>query len=161
MQNYDLKLNLPVWTTFSILVLPPSFPYGGMENPNFTFATPTTISGDKSSLKVFAHELAHSWSGNLVTNASWEHFWLNEGWTKYLERRILADLYGEDYAELAAVIGWKALEDAVGFLGEEHEFTKLVVDLKGKDPDDSFSQVPYEKVNWVTSSSFKFIFWLI
>lgn len=118
-----------------------------MEIPNFTFATPTTISGDRSNINVFAHELAHSWSGNLVTGASWEHFWLNEGWTTYLERRILADLYGEPYAELLAVIGWKTLENAVAVFGDNLEFTKLVIDLKGKDPDDAFSRVPYDKVD--------------
>lgn len=77
-----------VWGQFNILVLPPSFPYGGMENPVFTFVTPSIISGDKQNVDVIAHELSHSWSGNLVTNATWGHFWLNEGWTTYLERRV-------------------------------------------------------------------------
>jgi leukotriene-A4 hydrolase len=80
------------WTTYNCLILPPSFPYGGMENPVFTFATPTIISGDRENIDVIAHELSHSWSGNLVSNASWEHFWLNEGWTTYLERRIQAEM---------------------------------------------------------------------
>lgn len=83
------------WTTYNVLVLPASFPYGGMENPVFTFATPTIISGDRENIDVIAHELAHSWSGNLVSNASWEHFWLNEGWTVYLERRIQAAMYSK------------------------------------------------------------------
>ncbi|KAK7509586.1 putative leukotriene A-4 hydrolase like protein [Phyllosticta citriasiana] len=133
------------WTTYNVLVLPGSFPYGGMENPIYTFATPTIISGDKQNIDVIAHELAHSWSGNLVSNASWEHFWLNEGWTVYLERRIQAAVHGEPHRDFSAIIGWKALQDSVERMGTEHEFTKLVVDLKGKDPDDAFSSVPYEK----------------
>ncbi|KAL8943510.1 MAG: hypothetical protein Q9216_001045 [Gyalolechia sp. 2 TL-2023] len=140
------KLVYPyAWHTYNVLVLPPSFPYGGMENPVFTFATPTIISGDRQNVDVIAHELSHSWSGNLVSNASWEHFWLNEGWTTYLERRIQAAVHGEPHRDFSAIIGWKALSDSVANFGEEHEFTKLVVDLKGKDPDDAFSSVPYEK----------------
>jgi leukotriene-A4 hydrolase len=97
------------WTQYNVLVLPPSFPYGGMENPVFTFATPTIISGDRENVDVIAHELSHSWSGNLVSNASWEHFWLNEGWTTYLERRIQAAVHGESHRDFSAIIGWKAL----------------------------------------------------
>lgn len=141
------------WTTYNVLVLPNSFPYGGMENPIFTFATPTIISGDKQNIDVIAHELAHSWSGNLVSNASWEHFWLNEGWTTYLERRIQAAIHGEPHRGFSAIIGWKALQDSVERLGTDHEFTKLVVDLKGKDPDDAFSSIPYEK-------GFNFLYYL-
>ncbi|KAI9734290.1 MAG: hypothetical protein M1834_002394 [Cirrosporium novae-zelandiae] len=134
------------WTTYNALILPPSFPYGGMENPNFTFATPTIISGDRENVDVIAHELSHSWSGNLVSNASWEHFWLNEGWTTYLERRIQASVHGSDsYRDFSAIIGWKALEDSINLFGPTHEFTKLVINLKGKDPDDAFSSIPYEK----------------
>ncbi|KAH7420162.1 leukotriene A-4 hydrolase-like protein [Cadophora sp. MPI-SDFR-AT-0126] len=140
------KLIFPYkWTQYNVLVLPPSFPYGGMENPIFTFATPTIISGDRENIDVIAHELAHSWSGNLVSNASWEHMWLNEGWTVYLERRIQAAVHGEPHRDFSAIIGWKALEDSVSNFGADHEFTKLVIDLKGKDPDDSFSSIPYEK----------------
>ncbi|KZF21561.1 leukotriene A-4 hydrolase [Xylona heveae TC161] len=133
------------WTTYNVLVLPPSFPYGGMENPIFTFATPTIISGDRENVDVIAHELSHSWSGNLVSNASWEHFWLNEGWTTYLERRIQAAIHGEPHRDFSAIIGWKALSDSIDQFGEDHEFTKMIVDLKGKDPDDAFSSIPYEK----------------
>jgi leukotriene-A4 hydrolase len=133
------------WTQYNVLVLPPSFPYGGMENPVFTFATPTVVSGDRENIDVIAHELSHSWSGNLVSNASWEHFWLNEGWTTYLERRIGAAVHGESHRDFSAIIGWKALQDSVANFGEDHEFTKLVIDLKGKDPDDAFSSIPYEK----------------
>lgn len=142
------------WQQYNVLVLPPSFPYGGMENPIFTFATPTIISGDRQNVDVIAHELAHSWSGNLVSNASWEHFWLNEGWTTYLERRIQAAIHGNDaWRDFSAIIGWKALTDSIDQFGEEHEFTKLIVDLKGKDPDDAFSSIPYEK-------GFNFLYYL-
>lgn len=133
------------WTTYNVLVLPPSFPYGGMENPIYTFATPTIISKDRQNVDVIAHELSHSWSGNLVSNASWEHFWLNEGWTTYLERRIAAEVHGESHFGFSAIIGWKALQDSIQRFGEDHEFTRLVVDLRGKDPDDAFSSIPYEK----------------
>ncbi|RMZ79388.1 hypothetical protein DV738_g3382, partial [Chaetothyriales sp. CBS 135597] len=134
------------WGEYNVLVLPPSFPYGGMENPVYTFATPTLISGDRENVDVIAHELSHSWSGNLVSNASWEHFWLNEGWTTYLERRIQAIVHGsDDYRKFSAVIGQKALRDSIAQYGEDNEFTRLVVDLKGKDPDDAFSSIPYEK----------------
>ncbi|KAI4257221.1 MAG: hypothetical protein LQ352_001719 [Teloschistes flavicans] len=140
------KLVYPyAWGTYNVLILPPSFPYGGMENPVYTFATPTIVSGDRQNVDVIAHELSHSWSGNLVSNASWEHFWLNEGWTTYLERRIQAAIHGEPHRDFSAIIGWKALADSVDRFGKEHEFTKLVIDLKGKDPDDAFSSVPYEK----------------
>ncbi|KAK5088533.1 Leucyl aminopeptidase yscIV [Lithohypha guttulata] len=134
------------WGQYNVLVLPASFPYGGMENPIYTFATPTIISGDRQNVDVVAHELSHSWSGNLVSNASWEHFWLNEGWTTYLERRIQAIIHGGDkWRDFSAIIGWSALTDSIKNFGETHEFTKLIVDLKGKDPDDAFSSVPYEK----------------
>ncbi|EAS30253.2 leukotriene A-4 hydrolase [Coccidioides immitis RS] len=142
-----------VWGEYNVLILPPSFPYGGMENPVYTFATPSIISKDRQNVDVIAHEISHSWSGNLVTNCSWEHFWLNEGWTTYLERRIQAAIHGEPYRHFSAIIGWKHLVDSVERHGDTHEFTKLVVDLKGKDPDDAFSSVPYEK-------GFTFIFHL-
>ncbi|KAJ4363180.1 Leucyl aminopeptidase yscIV [Neocucurbitaria cava] len=133
------------WTQYNVLILPPSFPYGGMENPVWTYATPSIISGDKQNVDVIAHELSHSWSGNLVSAASWEHFWLNEGWTTYLERRIAAAIHGEPHRHFSAIIGWKALEQSIENFGKDHEYTKLVTDLKGGDPDDAFSSIPYEK----------------
>ncbi|KAI1171490.1 peptidase family M1-domain-containing protein, partial [Nemania sp. FL0916] len=133
------------WGEYNVLVLPPSFAYGGMENPIFTFATPTIVSGDRQNVDVIAHELSHSWSGNLVGCASWEHFWLNEGWTTYLERRIGAAIHGAPQFDFSAIIGWKALEDSVAVFGADHEFTKLIINHKGVDPEDAFSTVPYEK----------------
>ena len=133
------------WTQYNVLILPPSFPYGGMENPVWTYATPSIISGDKQNVDVIAHELSHSWSGNLVSAASWEHFWLNEGWTTYLERRIAGAIHGESHRHFSAIIGWKALEESIERYGKEHPYTKLIVDLKGQDPDDAFSSIPYEK----------------
>ena len=126
-----------------MLVLPPSFPFGGMENPMLTFATPTILAGDKSLVSLVAHELAHSWSGNLVTNATWRDFWLNEGFTTYLERRIIEELYGKPRREMEATLGRRTLEEEITAFDERDEI--LHVDLKGRDPDEGFTQVPYEK----------------
>ncbi|GMM30811.1 bifunctional aminopeptidase/epoxide hydrolase [Martiniozyma asiatica (nom. inval.)] len=135
------------WQDYDVLVLPPSMPFGGMEHPNCTFATPTLISGDRENVDVIAHELAHSWSGNLVTNCSFEHFWLNEGWTVYLERRIQGKIHGEKFRQFSAIIGWNDLENSIKSMGSSaSRFSTLVQNLKdGCDPDDSFSTVPYEK----------------
>ncbi|KAH7148680.1 peptidase family M1-domain-containing protein [Dactylonectria macrodidyma] len=140
------KLVFPYkWGAYNVLVLPPSFPYGGMENPIYTFATPTIISGDRQNVDVIAHELSHSWSGNLVSNASWEHFWLNEGWTMYLERRIQAAIHGPAEFDFSSIIGWQSLEDAVALFGKDHEYTKLIIKHDGLDPEDVYSTVAYEK----------------
>ncbi|XP_033105595.1 leukotriene A-4 hydrolase-like [Anneissia japonica] len=133
------------WDQYDLLVLPPSFPFGGMENPCLTFVTPTLLAGDKSLANVIAHEIAHSWTGNLVTNLNWNHFWLNEGHTVFLERKIIAKLNDEQTRHFHAIGGWKDLINSVKEYGEEHEFTKLIPFLEGSDPDDSFSSVPYEK----------------
>lgn len=135
-----------VWGIYDILVLPPSFPFGGMENPCLTFATPTLLSGDKSNADVIAHEIAHSWTGNLVTNTNFEHFWLNEGFTVFTERKIVGAMHGEPARHFSAILGWKALEETVKVtLGETNPFTSLNTKLAGVDPDDAFSVVPYEK----------------
>jgi aminopeptidase N len=131
------------WGRYDLLVLPPSFPIGGMENPRLTFATPTVLAGDKSLVSLVAHELAHSWSGNLVTNATWRDFWLNEGFTVYLERRILEAVYGRPREEMEAVLGRQTLEEEMATLKDRDEI--LHVNLRGRDPDDGFTQVPYEK----------------
>jgi len=114
-----------------------------MENPRLTFATPTVIAGDKSLVSLIAHEMAHSWSGNLVTNATWSDFWLNEGYTVYLERRILERLYGKDRAEMEAVLGRQELEQEMATLPPGDQV--LHINLKGRDPDDGATTVPYEK----------------
>jgi leukotriene-A4 hydrolase len=133
------------WDRFDVLTMPPSFPYGGMENPRLTFLTPTVLAGDRSLVNLLAHELAHSWTGNLVTNANADHFWLNEGFTVYAERRILEALQGVEMASLHAAMGRRRLERAVERFKDRPELTKLRCDLRGVDPDDAFSDVPYEK----------------
>ena len=135
------------WGRYDVLVLPPSFPYGGMENPTLTFATPTVLAGDRSLVSLVAHELAHSWSGNLVTNATWEDFWLNEGFTVYFENRIMEQVYGKDRADMLKVLGYQELQGELKDIGasKHPEFTELHPDLKGINPDDYFTDVPYEK----------------
>ncbi|XP_056281197.1 leukotriene A-4 hydrolase [Pseudoliparis swirei] len=134
-----------VWGQYDILVLPPSFPYGGMENPCLTYATPTLLAGDKSLSNVIAHEISHSWTGNLVTNQTWEHFWLNEGHTVYLERMIGRSMVSEQFRQFKALGGWKDLQDSVNTFGASSPLTQLVPSLQDVDPDDAFSSVPYEK----------------
>ncbi len=134
------------WGQYDVLVLPPSFPFGGMENPRLTFATPTILAGDRSLTSLIAHELAHSWSGNLVTNESWNDFWLNEGFTVYFERRIMESLYGESYAEMLNVLGMQDLQNDLSSLKPED--TQLKLDLKGRNPDDGMNNVAYEKGNF-------------
>ncbi len=133
------------WGRYDILVLPPAFPMGGMENPRLTFATPTVIAGDRSLVALVAHELSHSWSGNLATNATWNDFWLNEGFTVYFERRIQEALYGRARAEMEAALGRQRLEATVAELGPRSRDTWLYMDLLGRDPDDGVTDVPYEK----------------
>jgi leukotriene-A4 hydrolase len=128
---------------YDILMLPPSFPFGGMENPKLTFATPTILAGDKSLVSLIAHELAHSWSGNLVTNATWRDFWLNEGFTTYVERRIVEAVYGRKLAEMEAVLGRQDLEADLAAMKPEHR--SLLPEMGTADPDDAYSRIPYEK----------------
>ena len=133
------------WERYDLIVLPPSFPFGGMENPRLTFATPTIIAGDRSLTSLVAHELAHSWSGNLVTNANWNDFWLNEGFTVYLERRIMEALYGKSYADMLALLGMQDLKKTVEQLGSTDPDTRLKLDLAGRDPDEGLTDIAYEK----------------
>jgi leukotriene-A4 hydrolase len=133
------------WERFDILTMPPSFPYGGMENPRLTFLTPTLLAGDRSLVSVVAHELAHSWTGNLVSNASAEHFWLNEGFTVFAERRIVEALYGAETCALQAALGRRSLDEALVRFASRPELTRLRTKLDGIDPDEVFSEVPYEK----------------
>lgn len=133
------------WEIYDILLLPPSFPYGGMENACLTFLTPSLITGDRSLTDVVAHEIAHSWTGNLVTNANWEHMWLNEGFTMFLERKIIGRRFGEDHRQLDAHIGLAELRESVNQFKSESFKNALVPDLRELNPDDVFSRVPYEK----------------
>jgi leukotriene-A4 hydrolase len=134
------------WGRYDVLVLPPSFPYGGQENPNMTFLTPTFIAGDKSLVSLVAHELSHSWSGNLATNATWNDFWLNEGITTYAERRIVEELYGKKQADEEIALGIDALDKAVAENGgSSGPDTRLHLDLTGRNPDDGLTDIAYEK----------------
>ncbi len=134
-----------LWERYDIIILPPSFPFGGMENPRLTFATPTIIAGDRSLTSLVAHELAHSWSGNLVTNATWEDFWINEGHTVYIERRIMESLYGVPYTNMLALLGYQDLTKTIDNLGERHPDTHLKLNLAHRDPDEGMTDVAYEK----------------
>jgi aminopeptidase N len=132
------------WGRYDILVLPPSFPFGGMENPTLTFATPTVLAGDRSLVSLVAHELAHSWSGNLVTNATWNDFWLNEGFTTYIESRIMEELRGKNYADMLRQLGRQDMEEAVKAAGgPQSPDTRLHLDLAGRDPDEGTSDIAY------------------
>jgi aminopeptidase N len=133
------------WGRYDLLVLPPSFPFGGMENPRLTFATPTIIAGDRSLVALVAHELAHSWSGNLVTNATWNDFWLNEGFTSYIENRIMEAVNGEDYATMLRALSAQDLAAEVTDLGADSPDTHLFLDLAGRNPDDGMNAVAYDK----------------
>ena len=135
------------WDQYDVIVLPPSFPFGGMENPRLTFATPTILSGDRSLTSLIAHELAHSWSGNLVTNATWDDFWLNEGFTVYFEHRIMEKLYGRDYSEMLAMLAMQSLLSTIDELKANNQYgdTKLKLDLKGRNPDDGVTDIAYNK----------------
>jgi aminopeptidase N len=133
------------WGRYDVLVMPPSFPFGGMENPRLTFATPTVIAGDRSLTSLVAHELAHSWSGNLVTNATWSDFWLNEGFTTYFENRIMEALYGADRAEMLQALGRQELDSLLEELKDKPGDQVLHIDLTGRDPDDGATIIPYEK----------------
>jgi leukotriene-A4 hydrolase len=135
------------WGRYDVLVLPPSFPFGGMENPRLTFATPTVLAGDRSLVGLLAHELAHSWSGNLVTNATWADFWLNEGFTRYIESRIVEELYGREVADMQNLLGQRELRETVDEMAKSPHpgDSALWVDLTGRDPDEGMNAVPYEK----------------
>lgn len=135
-----------VWKQYDLLVMPPSFPYGGMENPCLTFVTPTLLAGDKSLADVVAHEIAHSWTGNLVTNKNFEHFWLNEGFTVFVETKIVGRMMGAKERDFHMIRNLTDLQETLRTqLAKNPELTKLVVDLSNCSPDDAFSSVPYIK----------------
>ncbi len=135
------------WERYDVVVLPPSFPFGGMENPRLTFATPTILAGDRSLTSLIAHELAHSWSGNLVTNATWNDFWLNEGFTVYFEHRIMEKLYGKDYSEMLASLALQDLNQTIADLKKDNKYgdTRLLLALEGRNPDDGVTDIAYNK----------------
>ena len=141
------------WGRYDLLILPPSFPLGGMENPRLSFITPTSIAGDRSLTALIAHELAHSWSGNLVTNTSWRDLWLNEGFTTYLQGRIVRAVYGDRREQMEEVLDLETLRKDLATLPPADQI--LAIDLRGRDPDDVFSQVPYIKgalfISWLSS----------
>lgn len=136
-----------LWERYDVIVLPPSFPFGGMENPRLTFATPSILAGDRSLTSLIAHELAHSWSGNLVTNGTWNDFWLNEGFTVYFEHRIMEKLYGRDYEEMLSLLALQDLRETVESLKAENLYadTKLKLALEGRNPDDGVTDIAYQK----------------
>jgi aminopeptidase N len=134
------------WGRYDLLILPPAFPFGGMENPRLTFATPTIIAGDRSLTALVAHEMAHSWSGNLVTNATWNDFWLNEGFTVYFEQRIMEAVYGKEISEMLVALSYQGLlEEAAEIASHNPEDTHLKLKLEGRDPDEGMSAIAYDK----------------
>ncbi|MFT5859798.1 MAG: leukotriene-A4 hydrolase [Flavobacteriaceae bacterium] len=137
------------WDQFDMVILPYSFPFGGMENPRLTFANPTLLAGDQSLVSVVAHELAHSWSGNLVTNATWDDFWLNEGFTVYFENRIMEELYGKEVAEILQVIERQeldvTLDDMENGDSPHPEDSRLKLELNERNPDDGMTEIAYNK----------------
>lgn len=135
------------WGRYDMLILPASFPFGGMENPRLSFITPTVIVGDKSLTSLIAHELAHSWSGNLVTNSSWKDMWLNEGFTSYVENRIVEEIYGVEQAEMENVISQSGLLEELNDLAPADQRLALAP-LKGRDPEEALNNVAYIKGQW-------------
>ena len=134
------------WERYDLLVLPPAFPFGGMENPRLTFATPTIIAGDRSLVALVAHELAHSWSGNLVTNSTWDDFWLNEGFTVYFEQRIMESVYGAEISEMLATLSYQGLVDEVDEIMDTNpDDTHLKLHLQNRNPDDGMTAIAYDK----------------
>ena len=134
------------WERYDLLVLPAAFPFGGMENPRLTFATPTIIAGDRSLVSLVAHELAHSWSGNLVTNSTWDDFWLNEGFTVYFEQRIMEAVYGREISEMLATLSYQGLVDEVDEIMDTNpDDTHLKLHLQNRNPDDGMTAIAYDK----------------
>lgn len=135
------------WDQYDLIILPYSFPFGGMENPRLTFANPTIVAGDRSMVSVVAHELAHSWSGNLVTNATWNDFWLNEGFTVYFENRIMETIYGKEIADILAIVEYQDLEVALEDIAQSMypEDTRLKLELNHRNPDEGMTDIAYVK----------------
>ncbi|PZO55968.1 MAG: aminopeptidase [Alphaproteobacteria bacterium] len=130
------------WGRYDVLILPPSFPYGGMENPRLTFLTPTFLAGDRSLVSLVAHELAHSWSGNLVTNAVWADGWLNEGFTSYIEGRIGEALFGQEHARMAEALSWADIQTALGSVSPDGQRLHWVGEVSANE---NSSAITYDK----------------
>ncbi len=142
------------WNQYDLLILPYSFPFGGMENPMLTFVNPTIITGDRSLVSVIAHELAHSWSGNLVSNKTWNDFWINEGFTVYFEHRIMEELYGKEIANILALVEIFELdEEILRIKNSNHpEDSKLLLNLNQRNPDEGMTDIAYVKGAWFLKS---------
>ena len=152
--NYSIQYMGPYeWGKYNVLILPNSFPFSGMENPCLSFCSPCLINGDKSLVDIIFHELIHSWSGNLVTNENWRDFWLNEGVTMFLQRKVISKLNGKDYANMDAILGLSYIEFYLDYFGENSTYTSLRPDLSDVSPDDVYSDIPYEK-------GFNFLFYI-
>jgi aminopeptidase N len=134
-----------LWDRYDVLIMPPAFPYGGMENPRLTFLNSTYVEGDRSGGFMIAHELAHAWTGNLVTNATWEDFWLNEGPTVYAETRISEVIEGVETAQLRTAGRARRLQREIERMGPTSPMTCLRLDLVGKDPEEGYTDIPYFK----------------
>jgi len=134
-----------LWGVYKIVILPPNFPYGAMENPLLTFASPTILVGDKSGVSTANHEIAHSWTGNLVTNMNWDNFWLNEGFTVFLERKISKILNGDQFVKMDAWNGNSSMYNQMLSFGLNDKFSSLTPKAGSWNPDDAYSSIPYEK----------------
>lgn len=134
-----------LWGRLDVVVMPPSFPYGGMENPRLTFASSSLLAGDRSLTTVVLHELSHAWAGNLVTNATWDDFWLNEGITVYFELRLNEALYGSEHAGMLRIHGWRELLAEIERQGPTSPDTRLHTDMRGRDPAVGVTVIPYVK----------------
>ncbi|CAK94779.1 unnamed protein product (macronuclear) [Paramecium tetraurelia] len=133
------------WNEYTVIVLPKAFPYGGMENPNLTFLSPSLVVGDKSETAVLIHEMIHSWSGNSMTCQNWECFWLNEGITTFIENKMVGKIFGKDQQTLHGLLGDNSLQKSINNFGAEHTYTTLSPKLDQQNPDDCFSVIPYQK----------------
>ena len=145
LEQAEMLLGPYLWDRYDVLIMPPSFPFGGMENPRLTFLSPTYIIGDRTATNVITHELAHAWTGNLVTNATWEDFWINEGWTTYAESRITEILEGTEVDQMIRYLKRIAMHEDMQRFGMDSDYTCLKYSQKGVDPEAALSSIPYIK----------------
>jgi len=145
LDNAEKYLTPYIWGNYSIIVLPPSFPMGGMENPLLTFASPSIITDDRSQVYVATHEIAHSWTGNEVTCENWSNLWLNEGFTVFEERKVSAGIHGVDFSKVNAYLGNISMYENMLSYGLDNSYASLYPVIEDDKPDNSFSEIPYEK----------------